>query len=152
MLQSRRFLGRLVVFVTILLALPLSLFAQQILTALEYFDSVAINYAELDDYIATVTWTDESGSMTGTIYHKQPNLIRIDFEVPEDQVYVSNGEILMIYVPAFNVVLQQELRDTPTESAETLASEQGLALMRRNFNIAYLEGPEPVPLDEGCLW
>ncbi len=149
MSQSRRFLGRLAVVISIALTVPTAAFGQQILTALEYFDSVADNYAELDDYIAALTWTDESGSMSGTVYYKKPNLIRIDFDVPEDQVYVSNGEILMIYVPAFNVVLQQELRDTPTGSAETLASEQGLALMRRNFNIAYLEGPEPVPLDEG---
>ena len=147
--QSRHSFGRAAITIFLILALPSVAFGQQILTALEYFDSVAANYAELTDYIATATWTDESGSMTGTIYYKEPNLIRIDFDVPEDQVYVSNGEVLMIYVPAFNVVLQQELRDAPVESTEALASEEGLSLMRRNFNIAYLEGPEPVPLDEG---
>jgi outer membrane lipoprotein-sorting protein len=136
------------------LFVPVLASGQEILTALEYFDLVGDNYAEIEDYIATYTWTDESGSMYGTLYYKRPNLIRIDFESPEDMVLVSDGELFMVYVPAFNVVLQQELRRTPGDATEeletpgTLATPGGLAIMERNFNIAYLEGPEPVPLDE----
>lgn len=137
-----------IVLILLVLFVPVSLSAQEILTAQEYFDTVGANYAEITDYIATMTWTDESGSMFGTLYYKRPNLIRIDFESPEEQVLVSNGELFMIYVPAFNVVLQQELRDIPGESPGGLATPEGLEIMRRNFDIAYLEGPEPVPLEE----
>jgi outer membrane lipoprotein-sorting protein len=125
-------------------------FGQEILTALEYFTTVGYNYGEIDDYIAEYTYTDESGSIFGTLFFKQPNLIRIDFEVPEDMVLVSDGEIFMVYVPEFNVVLQQELRDSPAAvPGAEVVSQEGLALMERNFTIAYLEGPEPVPIDEG---
>jgi outer membrane lipoprotein-sorting protein len=123
-------------------------FGQEILTALEYFDTVGANYSEIDDYIARMAWADESGTMFGTIYYKQPNLLRIDFVEPEEQVLVSNGDLFMVYVPALNVVLQQELRQIPGETAANLATPAGLEIMRRNFDIAYLEGPEPVPLDE----
>lgn len=148
MAHPRKFSLR-VIFVTLFLILAsVTVSSQQILTALEYFDTIGANYAEITDYIATLTWTDETGSMSGTLYYKRPNLIRIDFDSPEDQVLVSNGEVFMVYVPAFNVVLQQELRDIPGEAPGGLATPEGLSLMRRNFTIAYLEGPEPVPMDE----
>ncbi len=138
-----------IIFVAFFLILAsVTVSSQQILTALEYFDTIGVNYAEITDYIATMTWSDETGSMSGTLYYKHPNLIRIDFDSPEEQVLVSNGELFMVYVPAFNVVLQQELRDIPGEAPGGLATPEGLSLMRRNFTIAYLEGPEPVPIDE----
>jgi chaperone LolA len=122
--------------------------SQEILTALEFFDTVGANYSDIDDYIAQMSWNDEAGEMAGTLYFKQPNLLRIDFENPEEQVLVSDGEMFMVYVPSLNVVLQQELREVPGETPGALATPEGLELMRRNFNIAYLEGPEPVPLEE----
>lgn len=120
--------------------------AQEILTANEYFDTVAANYASIEDYIADYAWTAESGSMSGTLTYKRPNMVRIDFSNPENQVLVTNGRTLTIYVPAFNVVLQQDLR--PGGQSGDLATAEGLILMRRSYDIAYLEGPEPVPLDE----
>jgi len=149
MAHLRNLSDRMVLAILVLTLAPVVATGQQILTAVEYFDTVAANYADITVYIAQMTWTDESGSMNGTLYYKRPNLIRIDFESPEDQVLVSNGELFMVYVPAFNVVLQQELRDVPGEAPGSLATPDGLAIMRRNFNLAYLEGPEPVPLDEG---
>ncbi len=132
----------------LLLVMPAGLFAQQILTANEFFDTVAANYATVDDYIAEMVWRDESGTMRGELTYKRPNRIRIDFTQPEDQVLVSNGETLMVYIPAFNVVLQQQLRRQVGATPGGMVTEQGLALMRRSYNIAYLEGPEPVPLTE----
>lgn len=126
------------------------LHSQEILTALEYFDTVAANYASVEDYIANVVWRDEAGTMRGILTYKRPNRIRIDFADPSGQVLVSNGETLMIYVPAFNVVLRQNLRSAADVGAGGLASSAGLSLMRRNYDIAYLEGPEPVPYEEGA--
>ncbi len=148
MAHLRKFSLRLILAILILILAPVTASSQQILTALEYFDIIGDNYADIADYIATMTWTDETGSMSGTLYYKRPNLIRIDFDSPEEQVLVSDGELFMVYVPAFNVVLQQELRDIPGEAPGGLATPEGLSLMRRNFTIAYLEGPEPVPIEE----
>ncbi len=148
MTRLRTFSLRLILGILILILAPVTASSQQILTALEYFDTIGANYADITDYIATMTWTDETGSMHGTLFYKDPNLIRIDFDSPEEQVLVSDGELFMIYVPAFNVVLQQELRETPGEAPGALATPEGLAVMRRNFTIAYLEGPEPVPMEE----
>lgn len=134
-------------FVTLLLPLPLR--AQEILTAGEFFDAIAANYASIEDYIADVVWRDEDSTMRGELTYKRPNMIRIDFSEPEDQVLVSDGEVLQVYVPAYFVVLEQELRESVGSVPGGPATEAGLALMRRNYDIAYLEGPEPVPLEEG---
>ena len=132
-----------------LLALcAVSLSAQEILTANEFFATVAANYAEIDDYVADMVWTDSSGTMRGSLLYKAPAMVRIDFTQPANQVFVSNGKMLQIYVPAFEVVLRQTL-DRATDAPGALASQEGLALMRRNYSVAYLEGPEPAPLEEG---
>ncbi len=128
---------------------PAVVSAQQVLTAREFFDTVAANYAAIEDYTATMVWRDERGTMRGTLTYKRPNLVRIDFTQPQDQLLVSNGQRLMIYVPAHNVRLTQTLRPQVGSAPGGIATAEGLALMRRNYSIAYLEGPEPVPLRDG---
>ncbi len=132
-----------------LLLVPAGLFAQQVLTAREFFDTVAANYASIEDYTADMVWRDERGTMRGTLIYKRPNLVRIDFTEPQDQLLVSDGRRLLVYVPAHNVRLTQTLRDQVGAAPGGIATAEGLALMRRNYNIAYLEGPEPVPIREG---
>lgn len=132
----------------VIMLLPAPVLAQEILTAREFFDTVAANYASIEDYLADVVWRDEDSTMRGELTYKRPDMIRIDFSEPEDQVIVSDGEMLQVYVPAYFVVLEQELRESVGSVPGGPATEAGLALMRRNYDIAYLEGPEPVPLEE----
>ena len=133
----------------VIILLPVPAHGQEILTAGEFFDAVAANYASIEDYVADVVWRDENSTMRGELTYKRPNMIRIDFSSSYDQVLVSDGEILQVYVPAYFVVLEQELRESVGSVPGGPATEAGLTLMRRNYDIAYLEGPEPVPLEEG---
>lgn len=131
--------------VAFLVAAPVG--SQEILTAASYLDSVADRYGVIDDYIADVEMATDEEQMAGTLYYRRPNLIRIDFEEPQDQVLVSDGETLTVYIPRFDVVLQQALRERTSDGAD-LASERGLQLMRQNYSVAYLESPDPVPIEE----
>ena len=135
----------LVVFVYVPIG---ALSAQELLTATRFFDAVAERYATIDDYVATIVMRNGSERMEGTLFYRRPNLVRIDFTSPENQVLVSDGETLMIHVPRHNVTLQQTLRRRE-QNVGGLATSQGLRLMRANYSIAYLHGPAPVPLDEG---
>lgn len=128
--------------------LPCALFAQDILTAPRFFDSVSQRYGEINDYVADIRIEREESDMEGTLYYRSPNLLRIDFTVPEGQVLVADGENLTVYVPRFNVALQQSLRQRGSESMASMASQEGLSLLRSNYSIAYLEDPDPVRLDE----
>jgi outer membrane lipoprotein-sorting protein len=139
---------------TVAVALTISVSSaqgQEILTAVNYLDRVADRYGGINDYIADIIVTTTDETMSGTLYYRRPNLIRIDFAEPPDQVLVSNGSVLTVYVPRFDVVLQQALRsrDSGNQGAD-LASEQGLQLMRQNYSVAYLESPDPAPLEEGA--
>jgi outer membrane lipoprotein-sorting protein len=137
-----------IIVIVAALAAPLS-FSQEIRTAQEFFATVAERYSSISDYIAEVEMTTPEQSLSGTLFYRRPNLVRIDFTEPEGQVLVSDGETLEVYIPEYNVVLQQNLTGTSGGNAVAgLASSDGLKLMRENYSIAYLDSPDPVPLDD----
>jgi outer membrane lipoprotein-sorting protein len=130
-------------------ALTLPLAAQEILTAENFFDQVSEVYGEVRDYIAKATIVQEKEVMSGTLYYKSPNLLRIDFTSPAEQVLVTDGSRLTVYIPLYRVVMSQALRRRPAGALPSMVSKQGLALLKRNYYMAFLEGPGKVPLDPG---
>lgn len=121
---------------------------QDIFTAENFFDRISATYGEVKDYIAQVSVTVEKEVMEGTLFYKIPNLLRIDFSNPEDQVLVTDGKKLTLYIPQYRVVMSQTLKRRSSAAIAAMASRQGLLLLKRNYSIAYLQSPSPVPLDE----
>ena len=122
----------------------ISLPAQDIVTGLDFFDRVAGNYNQIQDYIAGFEMQLEGAQMLGTIYYKNPNLIRIDFTQPVEQVLVSDGKVLQVYVPSHNVTLTQRLESQVNPGG--FASGEGLSLLRQNYQIAFKDSPSLQPL------
>ena len=122
---------------------------QPVITAESFFAQVAATYHGIDDYEADIRITQRTGTMAGRLSYKRPNLLRIDFTDPAGQVIVSDGSVLTIYYPALDVIFEQKLGGRGDDSAVGLASRQGLDYLQNNYAIAYLEGPDPVALDEG---
>lgn len=141
-------LGKRFQFVLALLVLTTCVSAQEIQTAVAFFDEVSSRYGAVEDYTADLSITSEDQISYGKIEYRIPNQIRIDFEEPTGQVLVSDGELLQVYIPQYNVVLQQTLRRRTDQALATMANEQGLKLLRENYSIAYLDTPDRVPLDE----
>lgn len=131
---------------------PLLLFSQEIVTAENYLESVSQRYATIRDYEARIAIRSDSTDMTGYLSFLDPSYLRIDFSNPYEQVLVFNGELLSVYIPRLRAVLNQSI--TPVRRASTpaggtsLASAQGLTLLRRGYGSAFVTGPEPVPLDD----
>ncbi len=152
--------------------------ARELVTAQAFFDEVAAAYADIEDYQADVViaarrfqrvadasggaGAPDSGSalrevelsrMEGTLSFKRPDLLRIDFSDPSGQVLVSDGELLTIYVPGLDLIIEQRLGGAAAPAAASLASRlapaPGLRSLRSNYAIAYQIGPEPVPLNDG---
>jgi len=129
-----------------------SVFSQAIVTADKYLESVSEKYAGIKDYEATVLIRSNSTDMIGNLSFLNPYFLRIDFTKPAEQVLVFNGELLTIYIPDLRAVLNQTV--TPTRRSNTvtggasLASAQGLQLLRRGYVPAFVTGPDPVPLDD----
>ena len=122
-------------------------YAQEIQTAENFFDRMSDTYGDVKDYLANLTITLEKENMEGSLYYKSPNLLRIDFSQPAEQVLVTDGTKLTVYIPQYRVIMSQTLKKRSSAAIAAMASRQGLLLLKRNYGIAFLEGPNQVPLD-----
>ena len=123
------------------------LLAQDIRTASELLRRVAEEYAGFDDYVAEIVMTTEDNAMEGTLYHRRPNDLYIEFSEPQKQFILSDGEYLRVHVPSVNTTLSQQLRQQSDETPGGVATGEGLALLRRNFSVAYQRSPDYVNLE-----
>ena len=122
-------------------------FAQEILTASAFFKSVSEVYGTIRDYEADIDIKAGRASMRGRVSYKKPDLLRIDFSNPAEQVICFNGDLLTIYLPGQQVILNQSV-DNSSGAGANLATSQGLALLSRYYSPAYETGPDAVPLDD----
>jgi outer membrane lipoprotein-sorting protein len=120
---------------------------EKIVTAEEYLATVAEKYGGIRDYEAGITIVSGGTTMTGTISHIAPSFLRLDFTRPAEQVIVFNGEQLTIYLPEYRAVLNQAVTAT-NRPAASMASAQGLILLRRNYVPSYVDTPKLQPLDK----
>ena len=126
------------------------LFAQNITTASAYFKTISEYYGTIKDYEVDFEIKIEKTESAGKLSFKAPNLVRMDYTNPPEQVICFNGDILTIYIkePA-EAVLQQQVSPDGTNSAASLTTPQGLSLMSRYYTVAYETGQNPEPLEEG---
>jgi outer membrane lipoprotein-sorting protein len=122
--------------------------AQEIVTAERYLESVAEHYGTVRDYEAKIAIRSGNATMYGTVSHLLPSFLRIDFTSPSGQVILYDGNLLTIYLPEYQAVLNQIISASNRPGA-ALASAQGLTLLRRNYTPAFVTGPAPVPLEAG---
>jgi outer membrane lipoprotein-sorting protein len=122
--------------------------AQEIQTAENYFDGVSDRYSKIQDYSAGIVISREDTVMQGNLYYKKPRMLRIDFQDPEEQVLVTDGELLTIYIPKYEVIMEQKLKRKSQAGMAGLATEAGLTLLKKNYGVSFLTGPNPVPLEE----
>ena len=133
---------RSLLILSIFVVLISNVFAQEITTASAYFKTISEYYLDLRMFLRFIK--QESA---GKISYKNPDLLRMDYTNPEEQVIVFNGDMLVIYLPGSAAVLQQQV--SSTGNAATLATGQGLGLLSRYYTVAYETGQNAEPLEEG---
>jgi len=136
----------LLLILSLCVVFPVS--SQEIITAERYLESVSERYGGIRDYEAHIVIRSGSSEMYGRVSYLTPSFLRIDFDRPAEQVIVFNGELLTVYLPEYRAVLNQSI--TPGRrpaSGASLASAQGLNLLRRNYFPSFLTVPDPVPLE-----
>ncbi|MCL2373862.1 MAG: outer-membrane lipoprotein carrier protein LolA [Treponema sp.] len=127
-------------------------FSQEIVTAGGFLETVAERYAAIRDYEARVIIRSDTTEMTGNLSFLQPYFLRIDFTNPADQVLIFTGDLLTVHDPRLRTVLNQAvtpIRRSGAAGGASLASAQGLQLLRRGYVATFVTGPEPVPLAAG---
>ncbi len=129
----------------VLVAAPL--FAQSITTASAYFKTISEYYATIKDYEVDFEIKVEKQESAGKLSFKAPDLLRLDYTNPQEQVICYNGDVLTIYLPDSDAVLQQNITDDI--GAESLTTPQGLSLLSRYYTVAYETGQNEEPLEDG---
>jgi outer membrane lipoprotein-sorting protein len=123
--------------------------AQEIITAERYLDTVSERYSGIRDYEARIVIRSGNSEMQGNVSYLSPSFLRIDFTRPAEQVIVFNGELLTVYLPEYRAVLNQSITPSRRPAAgASMASAQGLNLLKRNYVASFVTGPNPVRLDE----
>ena len=141
----KRFYAALAAF----LVLAAAAGAQDIVTAEQFFAKVSDKYAGVEDYEASIAISNAGQPMTGKLYFKSPSLLRIDFTQPPEQVIVFDGDRLVVYIPQYRAVLQQETGGAGLGAgAASLASREGLSMMKRNYTIAWESAQQASALDQ----
>jgi outer membrane lipoprotein-sorting protein len=127
--------------------------AQEIITADRYMEMVGERYGGIRDYEAGIAVRSGNTNMYGAVSHLSPSFLRIDFTSPANQVLVFDGELLTVYLPEYGAILNQAVSPgrRPGASGASLASAQGLSLLRRNYIPVFVTGPDPEPLEPGSL-
>ena len=134
---------------TLFLVVACLSFGQDMVSAEKFFASLSASFGAVKDYEAVLTITQGKTTSHGKVSYKSPFYLRIDFDDPKGQVVVFDGETLTFFSPQYEVVLEQKYKKKSAAQIENLASSQGLSIMQRNYSMAYLTGPAPVPLDDG---
>ena len=137
----------LALFLIIIIASPV--LTQDILTASQFFDSISNQYGTIEDYEARISISTSEVSMEGVLFYKSPNLLRINFSEPEEQVISVNNNLLTLHIPDQNVVMEQKLQKHTDATLAVMASKEGLELLKRGYSVAFLKSPDFVLLEEG---
>jgi len=124
--------------------------AQEIITAESYLNTVSERYGGIRDYEARIAIRSGNSEMQGNVSYLSPSFLRIDFTRPAEQVIVFNGELLTVYLPEYRAVLNQTITPSRRSAAggASMASAQGLSLLKRNYVASFVTGPNPVRLDD----
>lgn len=125
-----------------------ALFSQGITTASTYFKTISEYYASLKDYEADFEIKINKDEYAGKLSYKTPDLLRLDYSNPKNQVICFNGDMLTIYLPRSNAILQQQITSSG-KNAASVATAQGLSLLSRYYTVAYETGQNAEPLEEG---
>ena len=125
-------------------------FAQGITTASAYFKIISEYCGTLKDYEVDFEIKMDKVETAGKLSYKAPDLLRLDYTNPQEQVICFNGDMLTIYLPEASAVLQQQVSaDSSSTGAVSMTTPQGLTLMTRYYTVAYETGQNAEPLEEG---
>nr|ABP88204.1 hypothetical protein [Borrelia lonestari] len=122
----------------ILVLSPCLIFAQ--VSATQYFEDISSRYKNIEDMQAKISLNVKGLKQTGTLLYKFPDKFIINFD-SNNQVFVSDGEILTVYVPALGTSFRQQLTMGKGGSGF-------MNILGSEYSVSYTNSPNLEPLDE----
>ena len=135
----------LLIALAIILLVSSALFAQD---TEEQITIISINdikkmmmekFALIEDYTADFEWENGNVNYYGGIKYKKPDKILLNFEEPREQIIVSNGSTLYIYLPSLKIVAQQALNEDSESTILATTSESGLVKLMDEYSFSFYD-------------
>ena len=119
-------------------------------TADKFFQKVVDSYSQIDDYEADVILESSSSKLSGKLSYKYPDGFRLDFDYPDEQVWILSNNQLILHFPRQVTFVQplQEGEDAGDGNGIGFASRDGLKTLQKGYKFSYLVSYSPMPLDE----
>lgn len=117
--------------ILLLVLYPVVVFSQ--ISANQYFEGIYAKYQNIEDMQATINFTLKGLKQTGVLLYKFPDKFIINLD-SNNQVFVSDGEFLTVYVPSLGTSFNQQL----------LKGSSGGGLMKvlnSEYSVSYTNSP-----------
>ncbi|QFP42307.1 outer membrane lipoprotein carrier protein LolA [Borrelia miyamotoi] len=125
----------------ILVLCPYLIFAQ--VSATQYFESISAKYQNIEDMQAKISLNVKGLKQTGTLLYKFPDKFIVNLD-SNNQVFASDGEVLIVYVPALGTSFRQDL----TMGKGGGGSSGLMSILSTEYSVSYTNSPNLEPLDE----
>ncbi|AHH12367.1 Outer-membrane lipoprotein carrier protein LolA [Borrelia hermsii YBT] len=122
----------------ILILFPCLIFAQ--VSANQYFENVYLKYQSVEDIQAKISLNIKGLKQTGTLLYKFPDKFIVNLD-SNNQVFVSDGEVLTVYVPSLGTSFRQQLTMGKAGSGF-------MNILSTEYSVSYTNSPNLEPLDE----
>ncbi len=103
------------------------------------------SFSNIEDYTADFHWQNGDAHYSGKITFKKANKILLEFDEPKDQIIVSNGSYLYIYIPSLKVVVQQSLSENTESTLLTSTTEAGLTKLFDEYSFSFYDSSSLQP-------
>lgn len=120
-------------------------------TVTDIVDNIRKTFSKIDSYQANFTIiSDKMGKtkrQTGIIKYKANNRLCIEFSQPYGQKIISNGKTMWIYIPAMNVVAEQDLNSG--SGIFSAGTKSGLSWLFSKYHYRFASKEQPETQDDG---
>ncbi|QMU99136.1 outer membrane lipoprotein carrier protein LolA [Borrelia sp. A-FGy1] len=124
--------------ILVLIMYPYVIFAQ--VSANQYFENVYSKYQNVEDMQAKISLNIKGLKQTGTLLYKFPDKFIINLD-SNNQVFVSDGELLTVYVPSLATSFRQQLTKGKTGGGF-------MNVLGTEYSVSYTNSPNLESLDE----
>jgi len=105
------------------------------------------SFTNIEDYTADFLWKNGNTHYSGKITYKKSNKILLKFDEPKDQIIVSNGNYLYIYIPSLKVVVQQSLSENTESTLLASTTEAGLTKLFDEYSFSFHDSSSLQPFN-----
>lgn len=128
-------------------ALPSNEQKFEFIVAKDIVTGVRKKFKSFNSYQANFKMTMQKGGRknhrSGTIYFRKPDKVHMKFSYPYNQVVISDGEKVWIYLPKLRLLGKQDLKSRPNDGFFSKVTPVGLDRLFSLYHYSFEKGEQP---------